>query len=127
MCVMSMVHDHFNPLFPNITPVYPVTYPVGPAGIGTPDPTPPNPLAAQPTPNVPWFPVLPIDELKSLILQFREAVEAARKVDILTKQPDCVDPEKQKLELRVAALEARVLELESPTPKRRRTRKKLTT
>lgn len=51
---------------------------------------------------------LPLDELRKLIDEFKEAVAAARTVDRLTGQPDCADPEKAKLEQRVAELEAQL-------------------
>lgn len=44
-------------------------------------------------------------ELARLIEDFKEAVAAAKKLDVLTKQPDCEDPEKAKLVARVADLE----------------------
>lgn len=47
-------------------------------------------------------------ELRQLIEEFRQAVAAARLVDRLTKQPDCEDPTKAKLEERVAALESQL-------------------
>jgi hypothetical protein len=87
MCVVSMVYDHFRDRFPQ-----------------------PQPFT-NPTPNpLPW-PMpgsLEFAELRKLIQEFREAVEAAKKVDVLTKQPDCADPEKATLEKRVAELERRL-------------------
>jgi hypothetical protein len=47
-----------------------------------------------------------VADLRTLIDEFRRALEAAKTVDLLTGQPDCVDPEKAKLEERVARLEA---------------------
>lgn len=99
MCVVSMVHDHFNPLFPSISPV------PAPVPAGT-----PWPLAGL-IPGV----LISHEEaqrIRGVIADFRAAVEAARLVDKLTAQPDCVDPEKAKLEERVAALEKRLAELE---------------
>lgn len=63
-----------------------------------------------------------IQELRALIAEFKEAVAAARKVDLLTKQPDCEDPEKAKLEERVARIE-KALDAMAPKPKRKRPRK----
>jgi len=59
-----------------------------------------------------------VARLRKLIDEFREAVEAAKKIDVLTKQPDCEDPEKAKLLDRVAELERRLDQLEKS--KRRR-------
>jgi hypothetical protein len=100
MCVVSMVHDHFNPFIPGI-PLAPVPY------------DPPQP------PSVPWpgFVSLPggdilqivsqIAALKELIERFEKAVAAAKVVDALTSQPDCLDPEKAKLVQRVEYWKAR--------------------
>jgi hypothetical protein len=78
MCVVSMVYDYYRP---RIEPYYP------------------------------WYPgssptIYPqVDEFQKLIEEFKEAIKAARRVDDLTGQPDCSDPEKAKLEERVAELE----------------------
>lgn len=94
-----MVHDHFDRIIPN--------------------PLPPD------NQGIGWFSgsgVFPhvcpdistqIAELKKLIADFKEAVEAAKKVDALTGQPDCVDPAKQKLEDRVAELERKIAKFEA--------------
>ena len=68
-----------------------------------------------------WFPSPPqtqititpsliaeISELRKLIAEFREAMAAAKRVDDLTGQPDCVDPKKATLVDRVADLEKRL-------------------
>lgn len=87
MCVVSMVFDHYQEPFKRWT----------------------LPDTVTPTPQTPvWYPQEEISELRRLILEFREAVEAARKVDVLTKQPDCEDPVKAALEQRVADLERRL-------------------
>lgn len=81
MCVVSMVYDNFGDrLAPWTTS--------GGAAIAT-----PPSLAVE------------IAELRQVLNEFREALKAAKTVDRLTGQPDCVDPEKAKLEERVAALE----------------------
>lgn len=49
-----------------------------------------------------------ISTLRTLIEDFRKMVEIAKRVDILSKQPDCADPEKLKLEERVKELEAKL-------------------
>jgi hypothetical protein len=96
MCVISNVMDHYNPLFPAPTPL-----PVDGPGVHDFDWT----KFFQP----------PIDlvELRKLVDEFKEAVAAAKKLDIILKQPDCIDPEKAKLEERVAALEARLAEIDA--------------
>lgn len=89
MCVVSMVHDEFS-----------------------------GRLSGQGATWSGWTtaqPALTADDitaLRQLIADFREAVAAAKVVDRLTGQPDCVDPEKAKLEERVAALETRLTALE---------------
>ena len=100
MCVISMVMDHYTDRFRPF--IQPTTTPGWPA-----QPTGPLQPAIQPTTTWTLGPDLgeQIKELKALIAEFREAVAAARKVDALTGQPDCVDPQKAKLEERVAALE----------------------
>lgn len=79
MCVYSMVMDHYEGRFP-----YTVTaVPFVPTHIET-------------APAADWL---------KLVGELKQAAEAAKMVDKLTGQPDCVDPEKQKLEERVAQLE----------------------
>lgn len=89
MCVMSMVHDHFAPVFPPL-----------PAGT----------IATWP-PSAVIVSQEEADRLRGLIADFRSAIEAARVVDKLTAQPDCADPEKLKLEDRVARLERALAEM----------------
>lgn len=88
MCVMSIVHDHYRDQFPGgmWPPLVPNPYPY----------TPPD--NSHPTPEEQ-------ERLRQLIKDFREAQEAAAKLDKMMKQPDCVDPEKAKLQERVAELE----------------------
>lgn len=94
MCVYSMVIDHFNARIPEIAPVTPTTV--------TLDKLPTfSPLATKED----------IESLRKLISEYHEAVKAALIVDKLTGQPDCVDPEKQKLEERVAKLEEELAKL----------------
>lgn len=83
MCVVSMVYDSFGKQFDEWNKMVP-----GPTFVPGPSITPAE-----------------VAELRSLIAEFREALKAARVVDKATKQGDCVDPEKAKLEERVAALE----------------------
>src|ERR1700678_2329930 len=99
MCAMSMVYDHYNPLFQPTWPG-PVPQPFLP-------PTPP--------PFYPWPPAPPVDlaQLARLIAEFKEAAEAAKVVDRLTGQPDCEDPEKARLEDRVAELERELARLKA--------------
>lgn len=72
-----------------------------------------------PTPQQQW-PQRPIDpapysngELRELIDSFKEALEAAKKFDRLTNQPDCEDPDKAKLLDRVVELERRLDAIEN--------------
>jgi hypothetical protein len=57
--------------------------------------------------NVPQPPA-EVAELRKLVEEFKEAVALAKRLDVIMKQPDCVDPEKAKLEARVAELEAKL-------------------
>lgn len=79
MCVVSMVLDYYQPLFPE----------------------PIKPLDALPYIS----PTIDLVKLQQLIDEFRECIEAAKKIDILTKKPDCEDPEKIKLLARITELE----------------------
>lgn len=94
MCVVSMVIDHYNPFFP------PLPEPA-------PTPTVPNVSGTFTWPP----PSVDLNELRKLIEEFKEAMVAAKKVDLLTGQPDCEDPEKAKLVARVDALEKEVARL----------------
>lgn len=90
MCVMSMVYDHYQPLFPQDRP------------------SPWRNPAVEPT-----FPLQPVHHLTEekarslleVIEAFNRAREAAKVVDELTGQKDCVDPKKQSLDRRVERLE----------------------
>ena len=91
MCVVSMVHDHFEPVVPWIEPF---------------DPNGGQwPPVVQPKPAPDLGKALAALDLADLLKEFRELIEAAKLIDIKTKQPDCVDPEKAKLQDRVAELE----------------------
>ena len=83
MCVMSVVHDHYRDEFNR-----------GWSTTGS---------------AWPYLPAAPSEEeqarLRKLIEDFRHAQEKAEQLDKLMKQPDCVDPEKAKLQERVAELE----------------------
>ena len=118
MCVMSAVYDHYSPLFPdpgiwpqNPWPLPPVD-PARPAEV-----VPPLQPAATAWPMFvpPGYTVIQqaeVERLQKLIADFREAVEAAGKIDRLTGQPDCVDLDKKALDERIAALEARLADEE---------------
>lgn len=95
VCNVSMIMDTYRPHIPDPRR-WPPTYP-GPITI---------PVPSQP----PVAPVTP-EKLRELIESFRQAVKAAETFDRLTGQPDCVDPEKAKLEERVAELEKRLDEM----------------
>lgn len=109
MCVISMVHEQYDPKFP-YWDKDPFFVPIEPA--------PQQPVFTWPTPVTS---LAEREELRKLIGEFREAVAAAKTVDRLTGQPDCLDPEKAKLEVRVAQLEKRLNELDaSPLDRFRR-------
>jgi len=94
-----MVMDQYSPYFPQ---QWPNQWPPAPRGpIVTPD----ERDAAEDI-------VLAVEELRELIDSFHKAVDAARTFDRLTGQPHCEDPEKTKLEERVAELERRLDEQE---------------
>lgn len=97
MCVYSMVHDHFIPKFPNT---------LGPAS--PPVPYQPSVEPYWPPAPVTKWPELDLDQLEKLIKDWKEAAETAQKVDTRTKQPNCVDPEKEKLSKRIVELEAQL-------------------
>lgn len=90
MCVVSMIHDYYEPKIPDWDKILPY---IPPIDTGTPTTT-----------SHEW--ARAVADLRTLIDEFRRALEAARTVDRLTGQPDCVDPEKAKPEERVARLEA---------------------
>lgn len=83
MCVVSMVYDHFENKIPWVKPVNQPSMPLDMSGLGT-------------------FTY----DLQETLDSFKRASEAAKIVDEKTGQPDCVDPEKAKLEARVRELEA---------------------
>lgn len=88
MCIVSMVYDQYRDRFPPIWPApQPTPIITEPAWPGT------APLSTE------------IAELRKLIAEFREAVEMAKKLDALLKQPDCTDPAKATLEERVRRIE----------------------
>ena len=87
MCVYSMIMDYYNPKIPQ-----------GPCKTNQ------------------WTPETQ-SEFEKLLDDIRKAAEAAKVVDELTGQPDCVDPEKQKLEKRVAALEKELKRLKKAKKK----------
>lgn len=96
-----MAHDHFAPLFPMVPAPSP-----GPSG-----PIPTGMFTVWPPQGAVLISQEEADRLRTLIADFRAAVDAAKVVDKLTAKPDCADPEKLKLEERVAALEAQLAAL----------------
>lgn len=94
MCVVSAVFDQYNPHIPTNWP------PVAPPVVK------PNTTTITIDPNS-----ISAKDLADLIASFHKAVEAAREFDRLTGQPDCEDPEKAKLEERVAALEEKLRQM----------------
>ena len=85
MCVMSKVYDHYSPKFPDDWWKQPQIF------------SPPNSEE--------------LFEIRELIKEFREAIKLAKRLDQLTDQEDCEDPDKAKLEARVAELENQVKKL----------------
>jgi hypothetical protein len=65
-----------------------------------------------------------IKAIKEVLDDYRRAVDAAKIIDKLTGQPDCIDPEKARLEKRVLKLEAELAELKQATKLKKRTTKK---
>jgi hypothetical protein len=94
MCFVSIVMDDYTRRFTDWTPntTQPAT----------------TPLTWTTTTPVPTVSPEEVKELRKLIAEFREAVKLAKKLDEVTKQPDCEDPAKAQLEDRVAALEKRL-------------------
>jgi hypothetical protein len=92
MCVYSAVAQQIGPWIPQ-PPVYPQ----------------PN------TPGIAPIQVIPDrsnEELRELLDTFKELLDAAAKVDEVTGQPDCADPEKTKVLERLDELEKRLEEVE---------------
>lgn len=93
MCVVSFVHDYYEDKIPKIEPYTPYVPPTTGDGIVW-----PPKLTFSP-------PALDLRELNALIHEFKRLLENAREIDDKTGQPDCVDPEKAKLQDRIAELE----------------------
>jgi hypothetical protein len=120
MCVVSMVHDHYNPIIPDTIPWIPPIQPGQPWVWPSPTTWPSDKITITP-------PADPLEELKKiekLLEDFKNARDAAILVDKLTGQPDCVDPEKAKLEERVAKLEAEIAELKKHLKSKNKPRRK---
>lgn len=100
MCIVSMVYDQFAPSFPGPTIV-------------------PNIVPQEPTFDYTTFfqTKSQIEQMEQLIKEFKEALEHAKKLDILMKKPDCEDPEKAKLLKRVEELEKAIVEFKKPKKK----------
>lgn len=89
MCVMSMVHDHFEPFVPTVFD----------------DAT-----------WAKWLqPSVDIAELRKIVDEFKQAVAAAKELDVIMKKPDCVDPGKAKLQDRVDFLERKLQSIQDLT------------
>lgn len=102
MCVISWVHDEMGPRLPQDWQPLPIQPGVSPGislGWLT---TPPLDASAIETLRK------EIDRVAGICTDFRTAVEAAKKLDVIFQQPDCIDPEKAKLQTRVAELEDQV-------------------
>jgi hypothetical protein len=88
MCIYSAIGPMFEPFVPHPIPASAPAWPWGPMpGTG--------------------LPISP-EDLASLLDAFHKAVAAAKAADKATGQPDCADPQKVKLEERVAELERRL-------------------
>ena len=82
---------------------------------------PPAPLAPVSPVDLPWSPITPNpggppillspEQLAQLLKAFHASAEAAKVADAVTGQKECVDPEKAKLEARVAELERLLVEM----------------
>jgi hypothetical protein len=101
MCVYSMVMDHYKDRF---APWDTWTNPPIPYRPQV-SPQPPEDFKEQLDRLLNPKPSPEVEALRELIKEFREALAAAKLVDVLTDQPDCEDPVKAKLEDRVKALE----------------------
>ena len=102
MCVTSMIMDHYAPQFP--------TWP----GHGLGGQQQQTGLGAQSLEWSGFFSGLSADEvakLRQLLKDFYEARAAAEKIDALTGQKDCVDPDKARLLERVEALEQALFDM----------------
>ena len=66
------------------------------------------PTWPQPTPVTPVADLL---TLRILIDEFRDLVDAAKRIDRFLGNPDCEDPEKAKLEERVTELERQLTKI----------------
>lgn len=106
MCVYSMVLDHYQPLIPQ--PWGPNIPDILPQPEYQPPEFNPNGFTFTSLPNFQVISPAEIEAIRKLIAEFKEALEAAKVIDRLTKQPDCEDPEKKKLEERVALLEKQI-------------------
>lgn len=98
MCVVSMVQDQYAPFIPPApwSPWRPEVVPWEWQSYA--------PKVVPGIDRVPE-PIIDLDKLERLLESYRKALEAAGVFDELTGQPDCVDPEKAKLEERVTELE----------------------
>jgi hypothetical protein len=77
MCAVSAIYDHHAPLIPRLEPGEPLER---------------------------WDP-LPALDISQRLEDFQRAIGIAKAEDVAAGTPDCFDPEKQKLEARVAELE----------------------
>ena len=94
MCFVSMVMDSYKPQFPEWKWTQEIV---------------PNPAIPSETKiTLSTLGKEDLAKLEKLIAEFKEAVAIANRLDVLTKKPDCVDPEKEKLVARVAELEAQL-------------------
>lgn len=93
MCALSFVMEQWSPWVPQPAQQWP-------SQIGW---TEPQPQVAEDATN---------EYVREMLDSLEKAMEAARKLDELTGQPDCVDPDKAKLLNRVEELERRLQQIE---------------
>lgn len=111
MCIVSMVHDHYGDRFipwfdPNRLPwrdPFPGANPFSPLRKGGQKVPTARPISEEIAEE--------LQALRQLIAEYREAITKAKRLDELTKQPDCEDPKKATLEERVTDLEQRLAAL----------------
>jgi hypothetical protein len=97
MCVYSVVAQQIGPWIPTAPPVYPYPHDYTPRQV---------------------IPDRSNEELRELLDTFKELLDAAAKVDKVTGQPDCADPEKTKVLERMDELEKRLEEVEAVAQER---------
>lgn len=111
MCIVSQVFDKYDPLFPN--PDEWKKWQVTP-GMGS-----TSTLTIITDQNI----AERMAQMDALIKEFKDLLEAAKKLDKALNQPDCEDPDKAKLVERVEVLEKIVATHIKPTKKASKAKK----